>query len=245
MSHRRPRVRRAKWLLSPWGTGFAYVRRDLVPTLEPREVGWLAVRGADRFQPARRLRSLVARRRAPLRDQHAPVSGSGRLLYQSVEMLLDIGIDCIASHVTALIDAMMARLGDAGAAVVTPADRARRAGILTVRANHAERVSDRLANAGIVCGLREGGIRLSPHFYTTPEDIHVRRDGGPGRRGLNSKDRGGRALFRKGTWRIRARFIQPAPTRTRAPFRSRRCPPGKQAIPAKRLVRRGRRSPLT
>ena len=89
----------------------------------------------------------------------------------SVEMLLDIGIDCIASHVTALIDRMMARLGDAGAAVVTPADRARRAGILTVRANHAERVSDRLANAGIVCGLREGAIRVSPHFYTTPEDI--------------------------------------------------------------------------
>src|SRR5918999_4684331 len=33
-----------KWLLSPWGTGFAYVRRELATHLEPRQVGWLAVR---------------------------------------------------------------------------------------------------------------------------------------------------------------------------------------------------------
>ena len=73
---------------------------------------------------------------------------------------------------TALIDAMMTRMADAGAVIVTPADRARRAGIVTVRANHAERVSDRLASAGIVCGLREGAIRLSPHFYNSDDDVH-------------------------------------------------------------------------
>ncbi|HEY8312214.1 MAG TPA: aminotransferase class V-fold PLP-dependent enzyme, partial [Gemmatimonadaceae bacterium] len=33
-----------KWLLSPWGSGFCYVRHDLVQNLEPRTVGWLAVR---------------------------------------------------------------------------------------------------------------------------------------------------------------------------------------------------------
>jgi cysteine desulfurase / selenocysteine lyase len=159
-----------KWLLSPWGTGFAYVRRALVPTLEPREVGWLAVRGSSDFN------RLVDYDLSWYDD--ARRFEVGTLPYHdlagfctSAEMLLDVGIDCISSHVTALIDKMMTRLGDAGAVVVTPADRARRAGILTVRANQAERVSDRLASAGIVCGLREGAIRLSPHFYTTPDEI--------------------------------------------------------------------------
>ena len=160
-----------KWLLSPWGTGFVYVRRDLVPTLEPREVGWLAVRGSHDFN------RLVDYDLSWYDD--ARRFEVGTLPYQdlagfceSVGMLLDVGIDCISSHVTALIDAMMARLVDAGVVVVTPADRARRAGIVTVRANHAERVSDRLASAGIVCGLREGAIRLSPHFYNRDEDVH-------------------------------------------------------------------------
>ena len=160
-----------KWLLSPWGTGFAYVRRDLVPTLEPREVGWMAVRGSDDFN------RLVDYDLAWYDD--ARRFEVGTLPYQdlagfcvSVEMLLDVGIDCISSHVTALIDTMMTRLADAGAVIVTPANRVRRAGILTVHADHAERVSDRLARARIVCGLREGAIRLSPHFYNNHDDVH-------------------------------------------------------------------------
>lgn len=164
-----------KWLLSPWGSGFAYVRRDLVPTLEPREVGWLAVRGSSDFN------RLVDYDLSWYDD--ARRFEVGTLPYQdlagfcaSVEMLLGLGIDCIASHVTALIDEMMTRLGDARAVIVTPSDRARRAGILTVRANDAEQVSERLANAGIVCGLREGAIRLSPHFYNNDDDIQRAAD---------------------------------------------------------------------
>ena len=32
-----------KWLLSPWGTGFAYVHRDLIQELDPPTVGWLSM----------------------------------------------------------------------------------------------------------------------------------------------------------------------------------------------------------
>src|ERR1019366_7615665 len=31
-----------KWLCSPWGTGFTYVREELLGRLEPAEVGWMA-----------------------------------------------------------------------------------------------------------------------------------------------------------------------------------------------------------
>ena len=89
----------------------------------------------------------------------------------SVELLLDVSVTRIAAHVSSLVDAMMSRLRDAGAIVITPAEPRRRAGIVTVRVKNGERVSEQLARAGIVCALREGAIRLSPHLYTTRDEI--------------------------------------------------------------------------
>lgn len=159
-----------KWLLSPWGTGFAYVRPELVRELEPREVGWLAVRDSYDFN------RLVDYDLSWYDD--ARRFEVGTLPYQdlaafcaSVELLLETGIACIATHVGSLVATMMTRLCDAGATLVTPADARQRAGIVTVRTNNAERVSNELARAGIVCSLREGAIRMSPHLYTTRDDV--------------------------------------------------------------------------
>ncbi|MGH7646594.1 MAG: aminotransferase class V-fold PLP-dependent enzyme, partial [Gemmatimonadaceae bacterium] len=38
-----------KWLLSPWGSGFLYVRDELARTLEPAVVGWLSMRASLDF----------------------------------------------------------------------------------------------------------------------------------------------------------------------------------------------------
>jgi selenocysteine lyase/cysteine desulfurase len=159
-----------KWLLSPWGTGFAYVRRELARELEPREVGWLAVRGSDDFN------RLVDYDLSWYDD--ARRFEVGTLPYQdlaafcaSLELLLDVGLACISTHVGTLVEAMMSRLCGAGATVVTPTAPRRRAGIVTVRVKNGERVSEQLARAGIVCSLREGAIRLSPHLYCTREDV--------------------------------------------------------------------------
>src|SRR5260370_10455759 len=40
-----------KWLLSPWGSGFVYVRRELIGALEPAVAGWMAFEGTDDFSP--------------------------------------------------------------------------------------------------------------------------------------------------------------------------------------------------
>jgi cysteine desulfurase / selenocysteine lyase len=159
-----------KWLLSPWGTGFAYIRRPLMQQLEPREIGWMAVRGSRDFS------RLVDYDLAWYDD--ARRFEVGTLPYQdlaalcaSLELLLEVGVACITTHVSSLVDVMMSRLRDAGAVVITPAEPRQRAGIVTVRVKNGERVSEQLARAGIVCALREGAIRLSPHLYTTREEI--------------------------------------------------------------------------
>ena len=38
-----------KWLLSPWGSGFVYIRKELVPVIEPAVCGWMAFEGTDDF----------------------------------------------------------------------------------------------------------------------------------------------------------------------------------------------------
>ncbi|PYO80338.1 MAG: hypothetical protein DMD67_00685, partial [Gemmatimonadetes bacterium] len=38
-----------KWLLSPWGSGFVYVRQELISGLEPAVTGWMAFEGTDDF----------------------------------------------------------------------------------------------------------------------------------------------------------------------------------------------------
>ena len=38
-----------KWLLSPWGSGFVYVRRELIRDLHPAITGWMAFEGTDDF----------------------------------------------------------------------------------------------------------------------------------------------------------------------------------------------------
>ncbi|MSR06703.1 MAG: aminotransferase class V-fold PLP-dependent enzyme, partial [Gemmatimonadetes bacterium] len=38
-----------KWLLSPWGSGFVYVRKEIQPLLEPVVVGWMSFEGTDDF----------------------------------------------------------------------------------------------------------------------------------------------------------------------------------------------------
>jgi selenocysteine lyase/cysteine desulfurase len=159
-----------KWLLSPWGTGFAYVRRELASRLEPRQVGWLAVQGSSDFN------RLLDYKLAWYDD--ARRFEVGTLPYQdlagfcaSLEMLLDLGIDRIEHHIGRLTDSMVARLDESDAELVTPRERSRRAGIVTVRLENAAVASERLARAGIVCSLREGAIRLSPHLYSTHDDV--------------------------------------------------------------------------
>jgi selenocysteine lyase/cysteine desulfurase len=159
-----------KWLLSPWGTGFAFVRRELASRLEPRQVGWLAVKGSSDFS------RLVDYDLSWYDD--ARRFEVGTLPYQdlagfcaSLELLLEVGVERIERHVGGLIDSMVARLSESEAIVITPPERSKRAGIVTVRLEHAAAASERLTDAGIVCSLREGAIRLSPHLYSTGGDI--------------------------------------------------------------------------
>lgn len=158
-----------KWLQSPWGTAFTYVRRELITQLEPASVGWMATQGSDDlfsmlhytptwFDDARRFELITL----PMQD----FAG----MNQSLSLFLELGVDRIAAHIESLGDICVA-FCDAHPEVrlVTPRDRAKRAGIFAVQPPAIEATSARLRANNVVHSLREGAIRLAPHWYTTPE----------------------------------------------------------------------------
>jgi len=160
-----------KWLLSPWGAGFVYVRDALVRELEPNVVSWMAVRDSDDFT---RLLDYDltwrdnARRFEQITLPYQEFAG----LNASLELLHEIGPDAVAAHTTGLVDRVVRWSADrSDVALVTPREPEKRAGIVALRPRDPDTASRRLYNAGIVHSLREGAIRLSPYCYNTGEEI--------------------------------------------------------------------------
>lgn len=162
-----------KWLCSPFGTGFAYVRRELVTRLEPRVVGWTAMAGTldysklldyryEFWDTARRFEVATL----PFQD----IAG----MTESLTLLHEAGPERIHRHLLGLLDPLVEWLTSTGSAeIVSDLRPEHRSGILCFRPADAERAFGGLARAGVVCVLREGAIRVSPHLYNTENDIAV------------------------------------------------------------------------
>ncbi|MEO7965150.1 MAG: aminotransferase class V-fold PLP-dependent enzyme, partial [Gemmatimonadaceae bacterium] len=160
-----------KWLLSPWGSGFTYVRRELVRALDPVDVSWMAVRDSDDFtrmleydctwrDDARRFELISL----PFQD----FAGMNASLALFFEVGLDAAFARVREHVTRIVDWTHSR-HDMG--LLTPEDTARRAGIAAVVPPDPVAASARLHAAGVAHSLREGAIRLSPHWFTLDEHV--------------------------------------------------------------------------
>jgi cysteine desulfurase / selenocysteine lyase len=160
-----------KWLLAPWGSGFVYVRKELVQTIEPNVVSWMAVQDSDDF--TRLLDYDLTWRTSARRFEQITLPYQDFAGFNaSLELLHELGPAAVARHVASLVDPIVEWAADRrDVQLVTPAARDRRAGIVAVRPRDPEGASRRLRRAGVTHALREGAIRLSPHCYNTREEI--------------------------------------------------------------------------
>lgn len=159
-----------KWLLSPWGTGFLYVRRELIGRFAPTFAGWAAFRGTDNYA------RLTAYDPEPWPDARRyevitlPVQDFGAM-NASLTLMLQLGLPAIAAHVRALHDPIVEWATRHGVAITSPVG-ARGSAILCLRPRgDAAAAFEAIRAAGVHCSLREGSIRLSPHCYTRPDEV--------------------------------------------------------------------------
>lgn len=159
-----------KWLLSPWGTGFMYVRRDLADRLEPPLAGWFSFEGMedysrltrydDTWRAGTRRFELVS---LPFHDLAA--------MCASLELILELGVGRIRDHVRALHGPLLEWADARGVPVRSPRGERGSAICCVAPPDAADRMRA-LKAAGVTCSLREGAIRVSPHCYNDPADIH-------------------------------------------------------------------------
>jgi len=158
-----------KWLLSPWGSGFLYVRRDLIGELRPAITGWMAFEGTDDFSRLTQYDDTLrrdARRFELITLPYQDFAG----MNVSVRLLLDVGIPVIAEHLRSLHAPLLEWASRCGVRVVSPrGDRA--SGILCIAPADVGAAFQALKAARVVCGMREGAIRLSPHLYNTLDEM--------------------------------------------------------------------------
>jgi selenocysteine lyase/cysteine desulfurase len=159
-----------KWLLSPWGTGFLYVRRELITRFPPTFAGWAAFKGTDDYSrltaydpepwdDARRFEVITL----PVQDFAA--------MNASVALLLDVGIGAIAERVQALQQPLLEWAARSGAAVTSPVGPRGSAILCLKPRGDVAAAYQRLQAHGVMCSLREGAVRLSPHLFTLPSEV--------------------------------------------------------------------------
>jgi cysteine desulfurase/selenocysteine lyase len=159
-----------KWLLGPVGIGFLYVRKEIQGELWPSEVG----PGSVVMDPARFLAYDLTFRESAERFESGLPNFVGLFgLEASVSLLLAVGAEAIERQVLALTDQLAAGVVERGYRLRSHRAPEERSGIIAFVSDHqpSQAIHQRLAEAGVVCSLREGAVRLAPHLYNTAAEM--------------------------------------------------------------------------
>jgi cysteine desulfurase/selenocysteine lyase len=157
-----------KWLLGPFGIGFAHLSPRAMDRLMPSTVGWLAVEEPFAFGHEPRLAE-DGRRFESGTENSAGIAGLGA----TVGLVHELGQSRVEIRVLDLVEQLTTVLEEAGMKVHMPVDRDRRSGIVIASSASTPHrlLHDRLLAHGVRCSLRGNGLRLAPHYFTSREDL--------------------------------------------------------------------------
>ncbi len=157
-----------KWLLAPEGLAIFYSRPAAREQLTLHEYGWHMVEKLYDFDSPTWSIAASARRF----ECGSPNMLGIHALDASLSIFNDMGMPSISRNIFNNTSYLIDILNNIeGINVLTPQEQSRHAGIVTFRLLHndPQAVYEKLMKRGVICALRGGGIRFSPHFYTTTD----------------------------------------------------------------------------
>ena len=163
-----------KYLLSPWGTGFLWTRKENLDSLRPGPYNWLS-QGVDNFarlnyldpQPAPTLSRWDSAEMASIYNFNLTV------MEASAKFVLNAGPARIRDHSQGLISYFFERLPE-GYRLASPRQASQRGvfGCIEVGSrSDTESLYQALRDERFVVALREGRIRIAPHLLNSTQDI--------------------------------------------------------------------------
>jgi kynureninase len=160
-----------KWLCGGPGAAYLYVRPGLMEQLEPSITGWAAHEAPFAFETGPQRYAEGPRRLL----NGTPAVAALLAATAGYETLLEVGVDNVRRHSLALTERLRADLAARGFASPSPTNPEQRGGTLTVALMEDENgpaFVKALAERQILVDYRPGaGLRVSPHFYTLPEEL--------------------------------------------------------------------------
>ena len=162
-----------KFLLSGFGIGMCYCSDRALHELKVRQVGWHSFEKAfdlDRML-AFKLDLTAGAKRFEASFQPLPqVFGLGATL----DLLAEVGAETVETRVLALARRLVAGLVERGYEVVGPQALKAESAIVSVEMRddaQRARLEKGLQRSRTTCAIRQGRVRLSPHFYNTEEEV--------------------------------------------------------------------------
>jgi len=159
-----------KWLCGGPGAGYLYCKPELRERLEPALTGWMAhehpfafERGAQKYahDATRLLHGSPA----------VPALYAARAGY---ELILQAGVENIRRKSVAQTQRFLQRAAERGLTSRSPQDPARRGGSITLQVPDGPAFVAALAERDILVDCRpDVGLRISPHFYNTDEELDL------------------------------------------------------------------------
>ncbi|HET6863018.1 MAG TPA: aminotransferase class V-fold PLP-dependent enzyme [Pyrinomonadaceae bacterium] len=158
-----------KWLCGGPGAGYLYVRPDLHEKLEPKTTGWMAHEQPFAFETELRYATGMAR------FLHGSPAIPALYAAQSgYDIINEIGVERIREKNIRQTNYLIALAEEAGFQVTSPKDSSQRGGTITISHEHAAAIAKELIRREFIIDYRPGaGIRISPHFYTSDEELDL------------------------------------------------------------------------
>ena len=160
-----------KWLCGGPGVGYLYVKPELANKLEPTLTGWFAHENPFAFETGPIKYTGDPRFRFMNGTTHVPSLYAAR---PGLKIIREVGVDRIREKSKRQTAKLIQMADERGWKVNTPRDPERRGGTVSIEMPNAKEVCAELLKLDVLVDYRpNAGVRMSPHFYNTDEELEV------------------------------------------------------------------------
>jgi kynureninase len=157
-----------KWLCGGPGCGWIYIKPALHHRFEPAVTGWMAHARPFSFEPAPMTWSPSMYRWGT----GTPTIPGYLVARPGHDLIKEVGVARIREHNVRLTTLIAEQALQRGLSVNTPLEAEKRTGWIAIDFPDSQRVYHELITRRVFVDYRPGcGLRVSPHFYTTEDEI--------------------------------------------------------------------------
>jgi len=159
-----------KWMLGPEGLGFFYLNPTIMDRLKLHQFGWHMVERQGDYDRREWDIASSARRF----ECGSPNMLAIHALSASLSLLLEVGMESVELALEQIVGYAIERIRELPKArILSTTDPIQRAGIVTfsIDDTNMSKLHQSLMTNRVICAHRGGGIRFSPHFYSSTETI--------------------------------------------------------------------------